>query len=238
MTTVNNLQIKRFTQSEVSAADVISRLSEIKYGESTKQEQGELAEVNIHFLKNVDSSKKDSTNDIPKAILIPQQSLFFAKEHHTNDERINGEQTANVNSDQSYLIHNHEETRGADIMNEVTRREDVVKSLFHSLGMYEEENHESKFQKFRIDLEEEDGYDVKKVLEEYEDLKSFLKIESNITMLNIMLTLLKKEISIVHDQLTKSDFGENVNLTLDDNCIATSKMGERDTAKKHWETFW
>ena len=237
MTTVNNLQIKRFTQSEVSAADVISRLSEIKYGESTKQEQGELAEVNIHFLKNADSSKKDSTNDNPKAILIPQQSLFFAKEHHTNDERINGEHIANVNSDQSYLIHNHEE-RGADIMNEVTRREDVVKSLFHSLGMYEEENRESKSHKFKIDLEEEDGYDVKKVLEEYEDLKSFLKIESNITMLNIMLTLLKKEISIVHDQLTKSDFGENVNLTLDDNCIATSKMEERDTAKKHWETFW
>ena len=237
MTAVNNLQIKRFTQSEVSAADVISRLSEIKYAEFTGQEQGELVEENIHFLKNTtDSSKKDdSTSIIPKAI-VPQQSLF-AKEHHTDDERTNDEQITNVKSDQSYLIHNHE-----DIMNEVTRREDVVKSIFHSLAMYEEENHESKSQKITIDLEEEDGYEAKKVLEEYKDLKSFLKIESNITMLNIMLTLLKKEISIVHDQLTKSNFGENVNLTLEDNCITTGKIEERDfpasTTRRHLETFW
>ena len=154
MTTVNNLQIKRFTQSEVSAADVISRLSEIEYAEFTEQEQGELVEESIHFLKTTtDSSKKDDSI-IPKAI-VPQQSLF-SKEHHTDDERINDEQITNVNSDQSYLIHNHED-RGADIMIEVTRREDVVKSIFHSLSMYEEESHESKSQKFTIDLEEESG---------------------------------------------------------------------------------
>ena len=107
--------------------------------------------------------------------------------------------------------------------------------------MYEKENHESKSQKFTIDLEEEDEYDAKKVLEEYEDLKSFLKIESNITMLNIMLTLLKKEISIVHDQLAKSNFEENINLTLDNNCIATGKIEETDfpasIARRHMETW-
>ena len=95
-------------------------------------------------------------------------------------------------------------------MNEVTRREDVVKPIFHSLAMYEEESHESKSQKFTIDLAEESGWDSKKVLEEYKDLKLFLNIESSITMINIMLTLLEKEISIAHDQLTKSNFGENV----------------------------
>ena len=52
MTTVNNLQIKRFTQSDVSAPDVISRLSEIEYAEFTEQKQGELVEENIHFPKN------------------------------------------------------------------------------------------------------------------------------------------------------------------------------------------
>ena len=235
MTTVNNLQIKRFTQSEVSAADVISRLSEIKYGEFTQQEQGELFEENVHFLKKTDGSKKEGfTSIIPKSIVILQQSLS-AKVHHTDDEHI-----TNVNSDQNYLIHNHG-FRGADITNEVSRREDVVKSIFHSLGMYEKENHESKSQKFTIDLEEEDKYDAKKVLEEYEDLKSFLKIESNITMLNIMLTLLKKEISIVHDQLAKSNFEENINLTLDNNCIATGKIEETDfpasIARRHMETW-
>lgn len=204
MTTVNNLQIKRFTQSEVSAADVISRLSEIKYGEFTQQEQGELFEENVHFLKKTDGSKKEGfTSIIPKSIVILQQSLS-AKVH-------------------------------------LSRREDVVKSIFHSLGMYEKENHESKSQKFTIDLEEEDEYDAKKVLEEYEDLKSFLKIESNITMLNIMLTLLKKEISIVHDQLTKSNFEENINFTLDNNCIATGKIEETDfsasIARRHMETW-
>ena len=204
MTTVNNLQIKRFTQSEVSAADVISRLSEIKYGEFTQQEQGELFEENVHFLRKTDGSKKEGfTSIIPKSIVILQQSLS-AKVH-------------------------------------LSRREDVVKSIFHSLGMYEKENHESKSQKFTIDLEEEDEYDAKKVLEEYEDLKSFLKIESNITMLNIMLTLLKKEISIVHDQLTKSNFEENINFTLDNNCIATGKIEETDfsasIARRHVETW-
>lgn len=240
MTTVNNLQIKRFTQSEVSAADVISRLSEIKYGEFTQQEQGELFEENVHFLKKTDGSKKEGfTSIIPKSIVILQQSLS-AKVHHTDDERINDQQIANVNSDQSYLIHNHGVTE-ADITKEVSRREDVVKSIFHSLGMYEKENHHSKSQKFTIDLEEEDEHDAKKVLEEYEDLKSFLKIENNITMLNIMLTLLKKEISIVHDQLTKSNFEENINLTLDNNCIATGKIEETDfpasTARRHMETW-
>lgn len=240
MTTVNNLQIKRFTQSEVSAADVISRLSEIKYGEFTQQEQGELFEENVHFLKKTDGSKKEGfTSIIPKSIVILQQSLS-AKLHHTDDERINDEQITNINSDQNYLIHNHG-VRGADITNEVSRREDVVKSIFHSLGMYEKENHESKSQKFTIDLEEEDEYDAKKVLEEYEDLKSFLKIENNITMLNIMLTLLKKEISIIHDQLTKSNFEENINVTLDNNCIATGKIEETDfpasTARRHMETW-
>ena len=240
MTTVNNLQIKRFTQSEVSAADVISRLSEIKYGEFTQQEQGELFEENVHFLKKTDGSKKEGfTSIIPKSIVILQQSLS-AKVHHTDDERINDEQITNVNSDQNYLIHNHGVTE-ADITKEVSRREDVVKSIFHSLGMYEKENHHSKSQKFTIDLEEEDEHDAKKVLEEYEDLKSFLKIENNITMLNIMLTLLKKEISIVHDQLTKSNFEENINLTLDNNCIATGKIEETDfpasTARRHMETW-